>query len=359
MKRKVRQQGLMVAACLLGLFTQLAGAVEVVHLYRETVPVQSQSQQDRRAAARQALELVLVRLSGTTDVLHNGDVHQALSRADNYLAQFSYQRSNGDSESAYQVRMDFQQAPLLDLLKRSGQPLWSSNRPALFACVSWSDGATPQWITAEVATAGVATIEWTTVMLEQARRRGLPLDLPLAGAESCAAQANVMGTELVLSGDITLVGDNCVSEWSLPFDGGRQWKFAGGAAEECIGSAMDAVAETMSARYAFAATGNGAAALQLRVAGVDDFAAYTDVLLMLKELAMVSAVSVASVAGNQVDFSLETQGEVDKLQRAIRMGGLLLEQEAPVQVTPDMNAPTSPGLEVVERAPRLYYRIRR
>lgn len=360
--------------------TPLVQAVEVANLFREEVPVSSQSRGDRQKAAQQAMGVVLVRLSGTDAVLLSDDVNSAITRAENYLARFSYRHNPEDEESAYLLAMEFQPKATIDLLKRAGQPYWPSNRPLILACIALDDGVGVQHLSQAWELPDEEGVEWPRVVAEQAQRRGLPVTLPREDdGLGCETQAAVLNADLALSGNLRMVGESCVAEWSLPFEGQpHQWKFGTESGEECIALGMDAVAELLSASYAFAAVGGSDAPLVMQVSGIEGFGDYADVILMLEGLAMVSAVSVTSVEGDRVDFAIDLQGDVDKLQQAIRMKHILVEEdvqvpevapEAPPQAQDPLDplaqdplaqpatATVEPAPTVAPPAPRLAYRL--
>ena len=330
--------------CLLGALGQWASAAEVPHLYRETVLVDSQSRQHRQAAAKKALAIVLVRVSGTVDVLRSDEIRSSLSRADRYLGQFGYQRhdepATTEESEGFDLLMEFQPEPVMALLKQAGQPIWSSDRPVILACIELVDGSRRQRVTAAGGQSSGSLQRWNTLVADEARRRGLPIRLPRAAGGACAQQASSLNSDLILSGELRLVGNSCVAEWSMPFEGrDHQWKFGTDSHQACVGKAVDAVAETLSASYAFAAVGASQAPLLLQVADVNDFADYVDVILMLKSLAMVESVDVASVQENAVDFSVVIQGDIDQLQQAIGMKRLLQKAPEPEPEPAPMPAP--------------------
>ncbi len=303
-------------------------------MFRESAVVQNQSDAQRQAAAREALGSVLVRISGTRQVLQNGEVRAAMSRADRYLAQFSYQKNDEvDSAEGFKLEMEFQPRAVLEILKQAQQPVWSSNRPAVLACVAVAQGSGVQLITPDSASA--------SVLMEQARRRGVPLQLPVSRVD-CSGGAN---DELVLSGELRVTGGSCDSRWSLPLDGrDRQWSASGNSLDGCVASAVDELAETLSATYAFATVAGASEPLLVRVSGIDDFSDYADVVLMLNSLAMVDAVDVAGVEGGAVDFSLTVGGSAGKLQQAIELKGMLIETAAPApKPSPVSESPLAPA----------------
>jgi hypothetical protein len=326
---------------LLGLISQLSLAVEVRGMFRESAEVQNQSDSQRQAAAREALGRVLVRISGTGQVLKNGEVRAAMSRADRYLAQFSYQKNDVvDTADSFKLDMEFQPQAVLEILKQAQQPVWSSNRPAVLACVAAVQGSGNPLITAGSAS--------SSALLQQAKRRGVPLQLPASRAD-CNDGANA---ELVLSGELRLNGGRCDSRWSLPLDGrDQQWSASGTSLEACVASAVDELAETLSATYAFATVVGASEPLLVRVSGIDDFSDYADVVLMLNSLAMVEAVDVAGVEGGAVDFSLTVGGSAGKLQQAIELKGMLIETAAPATTpSPVSEPPLAPEAAAPEAA---------
>jgi hypothetical protein len=343
---------------LLGLFSHLGLAVEVRGMFRESAEVQDQSASQRKAAAQQALGRVLVRVSGTEQVLANAAVRKELGRADAYLGQFSYQKSEDQASSGFRLDMEFQLQPVIEILKQAQQPVWSSNRPAVLACVE-VQGSGGQVITASSSSA--------PVLLAEAKRRGVPLQLP-----GSSTDCNEASAELLLDGNLQLNGGRCDGRWSMALNNrDRRWTSSGASLEACLGNAVDELAETLSATYAFSAVAGGAAGepLLLRVAGIDDFVDYADVVLMLNSLAMVDAVDVAGVEGGAVDFSLSTSGSADKLQQAIELKGMLLETAAPPAPAEPLRLPPGiepgstplpgyPAVAAAEPEPeRLYYRL--
>jgi len=71
--------------CALGAFAQQAGDI-----YRVEVPVASQSETERVAAAKANLGAVVVRVLGASTALQNPLVQAAIKDAPNYLAKYSY-----------------------------------------------------------------------------------------------------------------------------------------------------------------------------------------------------------------------------------------------------------------------------
>lgn len=107
-----------------------AGAVVVNDLYRAHVSVSDQSLDARAPALKEALRVVLVKVSGTRQVPDH-----LLQNPERYLATVGYGRSAaGDLE----LQAEFGSARIEQLLTSAGLPIWSRNRPALMIWIGQS-----------------------------------------------------------------------------------------------------------------------------------------------------------------------------------------------------------------------------
>ena len=338
----------------LALMAQAVVAVEPVDLFHETLEVASQGQQDRQRGARKALARVLVRVSGTRDVLQNSEVRSALGQADRYLEQFSYRRVEGEDGDgqAYELVMDFQPQATTDILRRANQPVWAASRPGILAWIELNDGNSRQVVTSLSSASGENMTQWATLISDEARRRGLPVALPsrtqvlaMGGSDGGLSEvARQQGAALVLVGDLRVVNASCAAEWSMQLDGrGYQWKYSTDNGRKCVGDAMDTLAETLSTKYAFASEAGHAEPVMVQVGGLASFEDYTGVLLMLEALAVVDSATVHSAAADRVRFSLVIKGGVDQLKQAIRLGNRLEETATQASTVLPPAFPEQPG----------------
>ena len=331
------------------------GAVEQT-LFHETSDVASQAQQERQRAASKALARVLVRVSGTRNVLQNESVRSALAAADRYLEQYSYRRLDAADRPPFELVMNFQPQATTDILRRANEPVWSARRPAILAWIELGEGGARQVVSSLATAPSESMASWAALVEEEARRRGLPVVLPsrsqvlalggAGGGGNVAEIARQQGAQIVLGGDLRLAGGRCDAEWNMVVDGqASQWRFAQQDQRECAAKAMDNVAEALSARYAFAADSGGKEPVMVQVDGVGTFEQYTRVLLMLRGLAVVDQVGVHSAGGGRVRYSVALKGELEQLRQGIRMQRLLVESDH----QPDIVAPP-PAVELAPAA---------
>lgn len=89
----------------------------VADLYTATVPVADQSAQALAAASKEAMAQVLVKVSGTRDVLQSPSVAAALGDARNHVQQYAYVHGR-PPEAPLSLRFEFSGAYVTD---RSGR----------------------------------------------------------------------------------------------------------------------------------------------------------------------------------------------------------------------------------------------
>jgi hypothetical protein len=79
---------------ILSFISGLIEAVEVTDLYRAVMVVDSQAETQRKAATKQALNEVLLKVGGKQSVLSNNLIRQAINNAERYQTQYHYQRKD-------------------------------------------------------------------------------------------------------------------------------------------------------------------------------------------------------------------------------------------------------------------------
>lgn len=147
-------------------------AIEVDDLYQASVPVSDQSRQARGVSQKQALEQVLVKVSGTNEVLENAEVTQAIKNAGSYLRRFQFIRNDNNE---LMLLADFDEAKINKLLRNEGLPIWGKRRPSILL---WLAGEDPQSGIRHVVSKE-SYAEVASKLMQHSQNRGLPMVLPL------------------------------------------------------------------------------------------------------------------------------------------------------------------------------------
>jgi hypothetical protein len=110
---------------ILSFISGLTEAVEVTDLYRAVMVVDSQAETQRKAATKQALNEVLLKVGGKQSVLSNNLIRQAINNAERYQTQYHYQRK----DNQLSLVVNFNDKKVNQLFKQANLPLWGSLRP--------------------------------------------------------------------------------------------------------------------------------------------------------------------------------------------------------------------------------------
>lgn len=303
------------------------------------LPVPSRAEAQLRAARQRGLETVLVKMSGTTEVLEAPPIRAALDTPERFLTQYRYEdRPDGQG---LDLRLEYDAEALRRLLRDAGAPLWTANRPVVLAWLVVSEEALRRFAS------DADYPELRTAMREAFARRGLPLRQPLYDLEDrihlpvgaawrqdaatlVSASARYRDT-LPLAGRVARLADGrWVGDWRFLDDG--RWVSRSVTAESpapFAAQAADLVAATLTARYAVVASGDGDLRLQLTVSGIRSYQALYRLRLALEALESVDRVVPERVTADEVILRVESAAEPAALARILELDGRFLPLAVP------------------------------
>lgn len=158
---------------------QSVAAIEVDGLFTAEVSTPSQSREDRNKALREALLIVIDRLTIGDEFAQNPAVQSALDNAAVYVDQYQYAHLSDDLNKNSQrlMRIIFLKKMVMELMQASGLPVWSEERDQVLV-----------WVVIEQQ--GVLSILDSdqnpgieSALQEAAKSTGIPVLLPLMDLE--------------------------------------------------------------------------------------------------------------------------------------------------------------------------------
>ncbi|RMG31425.1 MAG: DUF2066 domain-containing protein [Gammaproteobacteria bacterium] len=315
--------------------------VEVVEL---TVP--DRGVQARQEALHRGMTILLVRLTGMHPVEDVAALEPLLRQPSRYLVAYSYRRLQqeaGAPPEGLLLRLRFDRAGVVRVLRRLGLPVWDPDRPAVVAWIALEDGGRRGLL-------GDAPDDPRVQALHRAaERRGLPLVLPLLDLEDTRAvrlpdvwggfleplrQASLRydARPAILAGRVRRDAAGLWrGRWLLDFAGEQQeWEATARDPAALLATGVDGVADRLAARLALRSTGSGLQ-IPVRVEGVEDLAAHLAVRRRLASLAPVQAVRLVRVASGEVEFLLVVEGGMAALESALgHLAGLEIVETTPL-----------------------------
>ena len=305
-----------------------AQAATVTGLYSVEVPVESSSPSDLAQGYADGLKRVMVRVSGSRDVLSLEGVPALLNNAESLLQSYQYLRSEEDGN---RLQMAFGAVGVNKALASIGAPVWGANRPLTLAWIAVEADGTRQLLHQP------GSSPWLSAFQQAAEDRGLPINLP---PESYADRRelmsdiwgqftnNVRSASEDLSHDlITLVrvsrsGGQWRAGWvfdGMGLDGAEQSVTAGdpqSLAAEVVGRWADAFAE----RYAVDSSDVGESPqVDIVLHNIRGLADYGNVNRVFKSLSPVESAGATATKDSRVTLRVAFSGEIEQLKRYIAL----------------------------------------
>lgn len=307
---------------------------QVDGLYDVAIPVATQSRAELARATRQGLQTVLIKVSGSAEVVKKKPIIAAMSRASSFIKQYryEYQRATEDDGEQAVVLIEYEPQLLDQLLRQSGQPLWSSNRPTVLLWLAIDDIDGRRFASRELDGDIFAAIE------ASASRRGLAVTLPDLDLQDMVAlpvedlwqlneyavkpAAERYGADTLLIGRASkLTNGEWLGRWLYSYDQ-QQLSFDGEAlsAEGYLGAALDQVAEQLAGQYAVAPVNIAQGGLMMAVSGIVNFVDYARVIKYLESVAAIRHANVVSIDGDVMVVQLTADGLLTQLQQSLALG---------------------------------------
>lgn len=326
---------------LLALLLAGAARAEVVEdLHTATVPVADQGANALAAASRQALAEVLVKMSGSPQVLGNPTIRQALPGARDHVLQYSYARGRPPANELM-VDVEFDRAYVLDLVRQAGIPLWTANRPSVLAWVVVDSGEGRYFVNWD------SKPEEAQLLVDAFSRRGVPVQIPVfdlvdlgaldtesawrLDADAIERASTRYNAEHVLAGRLAnLDTGESAGDWSYFFGGGRVNRSADGSnLDTFLQGGVEMVAGEMAARYAVAPAAGGEGELRMVVLGITSYTDYASIVGFLQDLELVERADVRRIQGERLELRLQTAVDAAQLATLIELNDRLSPLPAP------------------------------
>lgn len=346
------------------LWCSAAPAAVMHNLYEAEVPVDDQGEAQRIQAEHTAMNQVLIKVTGDSEITTNPKVDELLDRAEKYVQRFSYRTAAAQANEGEPIAVPrqmlvvhFDPAAIMGFLRQAGIPVWGQTRPNVLV-----------WLAVETdgeryIVAGDRSEDLQHEILQEAARRGVRVFLPLYDLEDqrLVSVADVWGNfEQVIDqasrrygADAVLVGrvfrhaaEDWRARWTL-YEGrnSSSWQDAGGDVSDVVGQGVDGLADTLARQFAQVISETVEASVDMKVTGVRSIQGYARVTKYLAGLDLVSHLQIERVTGDSVFVRLALLGDSKRLLQHIGLG-TTLEQVSSI-----------PGTSMASKDKLLVYRL--
>lgn len=321
---------------LLGIGASPVWAVEVTDLYETELLVSGQGRTERHNAVRQALAEVVIKVSGNEQAALLPGVPGLLDQSLQLLQQYRYRNevptaSSPDGETQQWLWMRFNQQGLDKALRAINIPVWGRTRPSTVLWLVVDQGGQRRLL------GGSDESELLAGLRDSARRRGIPLVLPLLDLEdqqrlkatdvwinfqeTILAASQRYAPEAILVGRLLeLDGGRWQARWSLNLAGQLyDWSHTG-LLETALNMGVEGTASTLVARFVRQPLANNQSGLlRVRLRDIRNLADFARGERYLRGLSGVTDVQAGQIDAEQVLFTIKTRGDRQGLLDAVRL----------------------------------------
>lgn len=326
----------LLAGCL-SFFSLASHAETLKSLYQVRQPVSGQSPEIRDQATQEALDTLVLRLTGDPKAAQNPGLATIRKDPQQIISQYGFEA--GPPEV---LKVDFDPATTEQALRRAGLSLWGANRPSILGW--WLNDATE-------GSSLVGDGQAAAVPLRRAaQHRGLPLRLPLADlSEQLVATApNLEGSDAAplrgaserYNADALLAvhareeGGQWQAKWNLWMGDKKEAGSVQGVDQAAVADAvMLAVNERLAPRFVVKPGASGEQLLEVQGMNLERYAA-------LGRLLEPFGMRLQSVDGDRILYRVK--GSAEQLKAQLSLAKL---QELPAGEAPTPVPPVQPAVE--------------
>lgn len=331
--------------CLLLLTTNLQ-AVVVEDLYTIELPVPDQTTSQRLEKFKQAFSDVIVKVSGSTEVLQHVGMKRPLKSSSRYVHQFRYVTYKDEADENFEggqlfLSVTFNQDAIENLLRSNDIPVWGKERPSTLLLISYQLNKKTSVVSSDTTPEIVDELE----MLAQ--KKGLPVLFPLMDLEdrlqfgvqdiTRSNRDNIAIATARYSPDATLTGKvsgragkGWQAEWQLSFsDRLYNWSFRAGSRQDLMNQAVSQLVQTLAQEYALESVPVLDEEILFTVDQVEQLTDHTKVLSYLKSLDAVESVRPVLIVQDSVTYRLKLRNSTEDFSRLIALSYVLEQLELP------------------------------
>jgi uncharacterized protein len=333
-----------------------ANAVPVSGLYNAEVnlPVTQSEEQMLNEAFGLATEEVLIKVSGDKNAITGDLLVQAKRQSSAWVAQHSVASLNellpseGGLVPGKQVKVTFYQESIDRFLSQNNLPVWGDNRPSVLVWLvseqngirTLSGSKEPSDLLNQFAqSASMVGVPVYAPLLDDVDKRAISASDVWGFFEDSIANASTRyQTDSIAALRVSNYAGQLSGSLLVLLKNGESERFvlSGTTVRDLIDQASADLAKVFSSRYASVRNSSSASRLNIQVAGVTNYGTMSRVQTYLESIGVVRNVILVQVDGEKIEFSIEIDGDKQKLFNSISLSRLLI--NAPLNaLDPDAN----------------------
>lgn len=294
-------------------FVGVIRANPTASLFQTQIEVASTSTQEQQVALPKALEQVLIKASGSQELMELPKIQAALSSPENYLSSYSY--TPGAKTTTMLVY--FKPDAIQKILKDSGQKVWE-NRPVLLIWLTIKDNS------GDSVLIGETNIQPAQTIYRDAGLRGVQVVLPIGDLQDLAVTEQTKDLAPVVQrykADMILFGtivENDDSSWQgnlwLPSIN-KRWDISSPDLYKALESTIDQTVNTLAQQ---STSNDSSKTVSIKFTGVHGVSDYTALTNYLNKVAAIKDISLEKIDTDYVILNVKIIGDLENLNNSFQ-----------------------------------------
>jgi len=330
---------LMLCNFLFLIHTTSAFSIKIESLYSAKIPVNTQSEQERIQSIQQALNQVLIKVSGDDKIINNDILKSRLKLGTQLIQELTYTNTPGNKQP-FLLELHFDGNAINQWLRDASAPIWGQNRPLILSLIIYTSEEYPGEIISTSSSDSSNRI--VTLLNQNAERRGLPIIFPLMDLTDITqiTVKDVLNQELTpninlaekrysndafLFGNVTRHSNQLSSHWKLILGNDQwEWNLTGKTEADVLSALIDNITDTLTVRFAIVTTHQIQNSLQLKITNIRQQSDFVQLIRYLNHLTPVANVCIVEIAGNEITLKINLRSTQQAFMQAIALGKQLI-----------------------------------
>lgn len=342
----MKRSSLILAFLVQMIFVSRPQAALVEDLYTVELPVADQTTSMRLTIFNEAFKQVIVKVSGSKEMLENEGFKRPLNNSSRYVHQFRYIVRKDEQADAFDagqlfLRVVFNQDLVEKLMRENDISVWGRERPSTLFLISFDVNKNATLVSSDTTPELVEEID------TQARRQGLPVLFPLLDLEDrmilgikdiINVNENNIDTlaaryapDAILTGQVVgRVGKGWKGVWQVRFsDRVFNWNYQGSSRQDVFHQAIAQLAKTLASEYALHTYQSFEQSVLFSVDQMSEITDHIKVQNYLRSLDAVESARLVLIENDKVTYRVKLRNTAGDLHRLITLGYVLEQLELP------------------------------
>lgn len=309
-------------------------------LYTAQVPVKSDDTKNRLDVLPEALQQVLVKVSGNLNITNIPQLNSQLPSANAFLQSYSYKSYNNENgQKSLYLQVEFDSQSINTLLQEAGQKIWSEERPQIIVWLATSNTNEKdnkiKIITKNNNDFLVNAFE------DYAIRFGLPITWPTLDHEDtlkisainiCHLDTTTLQStiqkypaDLILAACLNKSGTSWSANWKLIYMNHiEKWESKADNIDQLLNISFQKIFSIITNLSANSESAQDKNHIVLHVSNVNSLEEYSKIINYLRKFHSVKQIQLAQVRPNEIDLSIIYAEDIKKLQDSIQQDNHML-----------------------------------